>query len=252
MKKILISLLLLIFIISTITTVYAATGDVKLSASTDTVFKGKTFTVTLTATGENNVTGISSKLSYDKSKLSLENKTTSNGFTDVPSGDELNAGILSTDGITLSKSVVIYTLTFKVLDTASVGETEISLTNIELGLVNESGVQEDVTASNTSVKISIKEDDTTVGGNQDNNNDSSNNNNNANNGDNNNTNSGNENKDKNQNKNVNSNKNTNKNNNKNTTKLPQTGAESTVVIAIIALGIVSIVSYISYRKYNNI
>ena len=249
MKRVLISILSLIFIVSMITTVYAATGSVSLNASADSVIKGKTFTVTVVANGDNNVTGISSTLSYDTTKLSLENKKTSNGFTDVPSGNELNAGILSTEGITLSKSVTIYTLTFKALDTASEGETEISLTNVELGLVNESSVQEDVIAGNASVKINIKEDDTTAGNQggtqepEDNDGKTGNPSNNAGNtdGDNggNNPNTGKEDKKEEPKKDK-------------VTKLPQTGAESASIIAIIALGAISIASYISYRKYKNI
>lgn len=231
MKKILISLLSIIFIISMITTVYAATGSVNLSASADSVFKGKTFTVTVTASGDNNVTGFSSKLSYDKSKLSLESKVASNGFTDVPSGDELNAGILSTEGITLSKSVVIYTLTFKVLDNAEVGDTEISLTDIGLGLVNEDSVQEDASASDATVKISIKADDTTFEQEEVDDDDDID----AGAGD-----------------KADSGKEDKKTNTGKGNKLPQTGVENTIVIAILSLGIVSIVSYISYKKYNNI
>ena len=48
------------------------------------------------------------------------------------------------------------------------------------------------------------------------------------------------------------NKNKKDNTSKNNTKLPQTGAESITVIAIIALGSIAISSYISYRRYKNI
>ena len=45
MKKVLISLISIIFIISMFTSVYAATGSINVGASADTVIKGKTFTV---------------------------------------------------------------------------------------------------------------------------------------------------------------------------------------------------------------
>ena len=52
MKKVLVSILTLIFIVSIITTVYAASGSISLSASSDTVVKGKTFTITVAGTAD--------------------------------------------------------------------------------------------------------------------------------------------------------------------------------------------------------
>lgn len=254
MKKVLISMLTLIFIVLMITTVYASTAAVTLGPSSNTVIKGKTFTITVTATGENNVTGLKGTLSYDTTKLLLENKSTSNGFQEVGISNELNAGIISIEGITLSKSVATHNLTFKVLDEAAEGETEISLSNIELALVNDSQEQIDVNANNANVKITIKADDTTAGNQGDqeqkpeNTVDTPSNNDNNNNVGDTNTDDSKEDKKENTIKNVSSNKNTNKN----TTKLPQTGAESASVSAIIALGSISIASYVSYRKYKNI
>lgn len=246
MKKVLVSILSLIFIVSMITTVYAATGTVTLGASSDTVFKGKTFTVTVAAAGDNNVTGIKSILSYDTSKLSLDKKETANGFTDIPSGNELNAGILSTEGLTLSKSVTIYTLTFKVLDTATEGDTEIALSNVELALVNDSQEQLDVAAEGDKVTIKIKADDTTVDnkGEEENKIETPSNT----------TDSGNESTGSNSgNKTTTKKENTVKTPSKNTaTKLPQTGIEDVSIIAIIALAAMGISSYISYRKYKNV
>ena len=72
MKKFLISILAFIFIISAVNAVNAASGNINLSASSDTVVKGKTFTVTLAGTADNNITGLQSTLSYDTTKLSIE------------------------------------------------------------------------------------------------------------------------------------------------------------------------------------
>ena len=69
MKKILISLLSIIFIISMITSVYAATGSIKSGASADSVIKGKTFTVTLAGTADSPIDGMYTKFSYDKKVL---------------------------------------------------------------------------------------------------------------------------------------------------------------------------------------
>ena len=151
MKKVLISVLTIIFIVSMISVVYAATGTITMGASSDSVIKGKTFTVTIAAMGDDNVTGIKGTISYDTTKLVLEEKGTANGFTEVGAGNELNAGILSLDGVELSKTVTIYTLKFKVLDDAAEGDTEISISNVELGLVNNNQEQIDTTANDEKV-----------------------------------------------------------------------------------------------------
>jgi len=254
MKKVLISILSLIFIISMITTVYAATGSISLGASSDTVVKGKTFTVTLAGTADNNITGLEAKLSYDTNKLSIEGKSAGTGFSDLSGSNEI--AIASTSSENLSKAGTLYTITFKVLDKAAEGETTISVTNAVLALVNEQAAQENTAESSDEVTITIKADDTTVGNQggttqtptEDGNNSSNTNNGNSDNNNVNNTNNGSEDKKENTNKNVSSNKNTSKN----TTKLPQTGAESASIIVIIALGVMGITSYMSYRKYKNI
>ena len=256
MKKILISILSVIFIISMITTVYASTGNITWGASSGNVIIGKTFTVTLAATADSNIKGLQANLSYDTNKLSIESKTVGQGYFDASGSNEIAVG--STSSESLSQSATLYTITFKVLDTAAEGETKISINNAILALVE--GQTE---AINKEVTVNIKKDDTTAGnqggtndenptpedkgdGSESGNPSNDGNNNGGNSNDGNNSNSGNENKNTNQ--NVNSNKNTNKN----TTKLPQTGAESASIIAIIALGAISIASYISYRKYKNI
>lgn len=243
MKKIIISLLSIIFIISMITSVYAATGSINIGASSDTVIKGKTFTVTIAGTADSNITGMQSGLSYDTSKLSIESKSAGQGYFDASATKEIAIGSSNAEG--LSKAGTLYTITFKVLDTASEGETKISFNNAILATVN--GQLDPV---NKEVTIDIKADDTTAG-NQGGTNSkpeqNPSNGNNASSGNNNNSNSSNkgENKSENTNKNVNTNKNTTK-------KLPQTGVESTTLFAIIALAVVGITSFISYRKYKNI
>ena len=262
MKKTLITLLSIIFIISTITSVYAASGSINFGASSDTVIKGKTFTVTVAGTADSKITGMQAGLSYDKNKLLIESKTVGQGYFDASSSDEIAIG--STSAESLSQAGTLYTITFKVLDTASEGETKISLTNAVLATSDGN-----IDPSNKDVTVTIKADDTTAGGNQggnqqqgdgqnkkdDSNPSNSNDGNNSNGGTGDNGNSAGNKKE--ENKNVNSNKdtseNTSKNTNKNTTKkLPQTGVESTTLFAIIALAVVGITSFISYRKYKNI
>jgi len=247
MKKILVSILTLIFIVSMITTIYAATGNISLSASSDTVLKGKTFTVTIAGTADNNITAMQGNLTYDSNKLSIQSKSAGTGFSDLSGSNEI--AVTSTNSENLSKAATLYTITFKVSDTAEVGETTISVKDAVLALVNEQSVQENTEKSSDEVTITIKADDTTVGSDKENTNTNTNTNanTNTNTGSNNSSNSSNS-----SNKYTNTTSTTKKNTTNKTTKLPQTGVESASVVAIVALGVISIVSYVSYRKYKDI
>lgn len=234
MKKVIITLLSIIFIISMITSVYAATGSINFGASSDTVIKGKTFTVTVEGTADSNITGMQAGLSYDTNKLSIESKTVGQGYFDASSSNEIAIG--STSAENLSQAGTLYTITFKVLDTATKGETKISLTNAVLATVD--GQLE---ASNKEVIVTIDVDKTGA----DEGEGEKNTNNTANNDVANNNTANNESNNKNE---------TKKNATKNTSKkkYPQTGVENTTVFAIIVLGVVAIASFISYKKYKNI
>lgn len=249
MKKVLISTFILIFIISMITVVNAATGSISLKASADTVVKGKTFTVTVTGAADNNITGMEASLSYDNTKLSIEDKVAGANFSDLSGNNQIAIG--STSSENLSKSGTLYTITFKVLDTAEEGDTTITVSNAVLALINSESVQENTEESSDEVTITIKADDTTVD-------------------------AGDEEEQQptdtqeptddekpedtkkpttpsNDKTSSNSNKSTSgSKSNKKTTKLPQTGVETVSVIAIVVLSAISIVSYVSYRKYKNI
>ena len=233
MKKVLISILAMIFIISMAITVNAATGNISFGASSDSVLKGKTFTITIAGTADGNITGMKANLKYDTSKLEIESKQAVTGFSDLSGSNEI--AIAASSNENLSKSGTLYTITFKVLDNAAEGTTQINISNVTLALVNENSEQENVSIADDSVTITIKADDTTVD-NNDNKNTTENNN-----SSNNNSNSGNK-----------SNTSSNTSKNSSTKKLPQTGINDAGLIAIIALGAVSIASYISYRKYKNI
>lgn len=230
MKKVLISILTFIFIISMITVVNAATGSISVTTSSNQVVKGNTFTVTVAGTADENITALQSALSYDTTKLSLESKSAGTGFTDA-SGSDSEIAILSTDNSSLSKSGTLYTLTFKVLDKATEGETTISVTSATLALVNDNQEQENVDVADGSATVTIKSDTTTVD------------------------------KDTNKDNTPSTNKNTNKSTSSKSSKstsstkkttLPQTGVELVSVLAIAILSIVAITSYVSYKKYRNI
>lgn len=218
MKKSLISMLIFVFIISIFTVVNAATGSINLGASSDKVKVGDIFTISIIGTADNNISALQANLVYDTNKIAIENKTVGEGFYDASANNEIAIAAQNSDA--LSKTATLYTFTFKVLDTAAVGETTIEFKNIAMAVINDSKQQETITISDDSVSVDIEkveepapseeddkkteEDKTTAG-------------------------------DK-----------------KEETKLPQTGIESTIIIAIAILGIVSIVSYTAYKKYRNI
>lgn len=237
-KLVLISLLALIFVASMLTTVNAASGSISVASSASQVVKGKTFTVTITGTADQNITALQAALSFDTSKLSLESKTAGTGFTDS-SGSDSEIAILSTDNNSLSKSGTLYTLTFKVLDTAEVGETTVKISNAKLAIVNE-GTQENVTVADGTATVTIKSDDTTID-NKDNNTNSSDNN----------TSTNGTSNSSNKNSNSGSSSSSSSNSSKKT-KLPQTGVETISVVAIAGLTVFAVISYVAYKKYKNI
>lgn len=267
MKKVLISMLVISFIMQIFTTVYASTGVINLGTSSDTVEKGQSFNVTIAGIADNNIIAMQTNLEYDSSRIIIEDRIVGEGFIDASGENEI--AIMASSNDTLSKTGTLYTITFKVLDTAVDGETEINFKGATLGLINDNSEDEVVNVGEQSVSITIKKkEDTTGGGAQggtgensqtpgntqtpEDNEDGDKNSKPSNDGNNSNTdNSGNnDSKGGNENKHINTNKNLSSN--KNTTKLPQTGAESLSIVALIVLGVSLIISYVSYRKYKNI
>ena len=251
MKKILLSLLSIIFIISMTTTAYAATGSISSKASAETVIKGKTFTITLTGTSDKPVEGMGTKLEYNTQVLKLKSVVAASGYEKISSGNESDIAISITSGATAKQSATLCTIEFEVLETTSADKATVNFNNSSLVIPDEEDatISRDLACSISSVEVNIKKDDTTVG---------------------------NQNKEENKvedkeevkeevkkpsntsgsnNKSNTSSKpstSTKKNTTNKTTRLPQTGVESFSVIAIIALGAISIASYVSYRKYKNI
>ena len=63
MKKVLISIFTLIFIISIITVVNAASGSISATPSSNQVTRGNTFTIAVSGTADENITGLQAGLS---------------------------------------------------------------------------------------------------------------------------------------------------------------------------------------------
>jgi LPXTG-motif cell wall-anchored protein len=255
MKRKVISILTIFLIISIALTasIKAATGSISVGASSESVIKGKTFTVTIAATADTNVIGLKANLNYDTTKLTLKSKKAGDNFTD---GSANESELAFATGGAGSKSATICTLTFEALDSAAVGDTEIKISGIVLA------ADENINLNDETVTIKIKADDTTAGNDENNNNNTTNNGNNNNNTDNSANNSNNSNNNANNSNNNSSNTNNNNSgksnsnssnsNSSSTKKLPQTGIEDINILLVIALGAIALASYVSYKKYKNI
>ena len=282
MKKICLSILIFIFILSMYTRVNASTGSVEISSDSATVTKGNTFNVSIVGSSDSDITALEAKLSFDNTKLAIQSKSAGKNFTDL-SGSDSEIAVLST-GNTSEKQGTIYTITFKVLDNAEVGNTTISISNVTLAVVNSNAEQENLELQVKGLDVEIKEASDTNGNTaNDNTNDDTNGNtanDNTNDDTNGNTANGNTNDDTdgntaNDNVNGGTNGNTTNNgtndnvndrnsaNNSNTStkdttaisgvsKLPRTGVGNIILIIAIAILIILAISYIGYNKYKDI
>ena len=244
MKKFLSSIMVFIFILSMVVGVYAATGNITASSSANTVVKGNTFTVTVSGTADSPIDGMYTKFTYDKNVLKIESAAPAENYGNNSSEGEI---LVTSNADTSPTSTTLYTITFKVLDTANVDSTKISFSESELHLKVDDTTKSFPT-SIADVVINIKADDTTAGS-QGGSTETPKDDNTATEDKENTTGNSSSNNNYSSNKSTNKSSNTKKNT---TTKLPQTGVESFSVIAIVALGTIAIASYVSYRKYKNI
>ena len=269
MKKICLSILIFIFILSMYTKVNASTGSVEISSDSATVTKGNTFNVSIVGSSDSDITALEAKLSFDNAKLAIQSKSAGKNFTDL-SGSDSEIAVLST-GNTSEKQGTIYTITFKVLDNAEVGNTTISISNVTLAVVNSNAEQENLELQVKGLDVEIKEASDTNGNTaNDNTNDNANGNTaNDNTNDDTNGNTANDNVNGGTNGNT-TNNGTNDNvndrnsaNNSNTStkdttaisgvsKLPRTGVGNIILIIAIAILIILAISYIGYNKYKDI
>ena len=155
MKKICLSILIFIFILSMYTKVNASTGSVEISSDSATVTKGNTFNVSIVGSSDSDITALEAKLSFDNTKLAIQSKSAGKNFTDL-SGSDSEIAVLST-GNTSEKQGTIYTITFKVLDNAEVGNTTISISNVTLAVVNSNAEQENLELQVKGLDVEIKE-----------------------------------------------------------------------------------------------
>ena len=135
-KKII--LLVIVFLLSTISNVYAnessKKAEVTLTADKTSVKIGDNITIVVSASHENGIEGVDSVLNNDKTKLKLEKVEMKNDFSDQSGTDGVTGEYIFTVLFSGNENLTeaeCAELTFKVLEEAIVGEElSIKLSNI--------------------------------------------------------------------------------------------------------------------------
>ena len=155
-RKITCFLIALILIIVNAVIVNAETTIGKLQASSETVYKGDTFTVKVSLNYNDEITGIKElKFNYNSEMLELvSQKINDNKFADAGSDD---SGLyLYTTSTEVIKATDIYLLTFKVKDSATVN-SNVEISTSDFYIYNNQGDPVEVKSIKTSVKIVEKQ-----------------------------------------------------------------------------------------------
>lgn len=160
MKKILILSFILVLMLSTINVVKASSASLDIVTSSNKVKPGSTFTITLVGKAENNISALQANLSYDKNHIEIENSSVETGFIDFSENNEIS--VVSTENANLSKETTLYTIIFKVLDTAKPSKLTIKLENIALGTIKSDNTQEAIPLDEENINITIEKIDSTI------------------------------------------------------------------------------------------
>ena len=155
MKRKIFTVLIAILLAVTSFSMVQASGEVTatLRASSSKVKSGETFTVTLSATCDEGINGIDTTYTYDETILELQ----SAGVADSSKWSSLGSGrsitlISNTESKITSAS--LYTLTFKVKETATIGEkASVQTTQILLDSDAASNSNKTITARTVTIEI---------------------------------------------------------------------------------------------------
>lgn len=145
---------IIIAILANITIVKASsTPTVSLKTSSSQVKPGDTFTVTISVTCEDGINGIDTTYSYDENKLEYVSGSVANtnNWSSLSSDNQITVICNSTSKIT---SADVYVLTFKVKDSATIGDTaKINTTDILVDSDASSNSESTISAKTASVTI---------------------------------------------------------------------------------------------------
>lgn len=216
-KILLITSIMSIILLTLISTSFAATGNIELTPSNKKVKRGETFTITIKVTSEDGINGIMADYSYDDTYLELQGKKVKDNWQDFSSDNSL---VFMTNSESKITEVDILELTFKVKETAKIGNTtQIKL--IDATIDTDLSENSKVDISDKTILITI--DENTSGKDEEN------------------QQSGN-----------NAEKlPDNTTNNNVATDVPKTGATSTTMAIITLIGIATF-SFVSYLRYKNV
>lgn len=216
-KILLITSIMSIILLTLISTSFAATGDIELTASNKKVKRGETFTITIKVTSEDGINGIMADYSYDDTYLELQDKKAKDNWLDFSSDNTL---VFMTNSESKITEVDILEFTFKVKETAEIGNsTQIKLTDATI----DTDLSEDSKVDISDKTILITIDENTSGKD-----------------------------DENQQSGNNAEKlPDNITNNNVATDVPKTGATSTTMAIITLIGIATF-SFVSYLRYKNV
>lgn len=153
-KGIVISLVMtIIFIISSIGVVNAATGSVSISATSNEIEKGKNVEIIISAESVDKVNGITATLGYDDQVLEyVSGEVTSENWSKISNGKNEIAVITNNGGIAQDN---IYKLTFKVKENTIASSATVKLSGVTLS-TSVSGSDGNVNIGDRSVTINIK------------------------------------------------------------------------------------------------
>lgn len=223
-------LLIIIAILSITFNVQAATGDsykIGLSASKTTLKAGETVTISLKVSdikiqsGEKGIGSYEGSIVYDANVFE-DVKMKGNDLWDTPTLNQGRFTSVRSDGMCVSEAQEIATITLKVKENATAGNTKIQIKNFEA-----SNAKENISTADTEVTVKVEGTTSNV--------------NNTITGETNTTNTTNK---------ITGGTNTNKINSGSTTqsRLPKAGISSTIIVFIVIGAVAGIYTYIRYKK----
>lgn len=153
MKKVFLNVcILIVFILISLSKVYAASDSIELKSSSNSVKPGDTFTVTISAKSDKGINGIDTKLTYDTDKLELtESNVSDSKWASLGADSDITVMSNTSSKIT---SADIWKLTFKVKSSVANG----SKANVSIGdatLFTDDANNSSVSLRGSSVTIQI-------------------------------------------------------------------------------------------------
>lgn len=154
-KKLIILLIItgLLIIMSNLS-VQAASATADLKTDKEKVKPGESFTITLTASSEQGLNGITGKLSYDKEKLELQKVEIAKDWIDMSGGNREKIELMY-NSVNTVKTAEVYKITFIVKEGAA-EQVKINVEELKISTMA-SGEDDTVTIGNKEIGINISD-----------------------------------------------------------------------------------------------